>query len=168
MPSPHFLQGPQVYQHMSCVRQVVPENTSISGRQISIGMEVAITSMHGNFTSWHSAVWRMSGHGVTLTKVTLIFPRVQSLCKKAKVKRWHSRSSQVVQGFSRLWRSGPQLCGRWSWKGVSHVSLRFSLLLTLLKHFLPQAKWFMALGSLLLQDIYVSWQMVYCTTCSLF
>lgn len=31
----------------------------------------------------------------------------------------------------------------------------------------PRAEWFVALGSLLLQDICVSWQMACCTTCSL-
>ena len=59
----------------------------MSGRQIVFGREVVITSGYGNVISWHSGIWRMSDHRVTLTKVTLIFPRVQSLCMKAKVKR---------------------------------------------------------------------------------
>lgn len=105
----------------------------------------------------------ISDHRAALTKVTLIFPRAQALCMTAKVKRWRSRSSRAGQEFCR--RAGLQHRSSWSWTRASPVSLRVSLLLTLLKHLLPQAKWFMALGLLLLQDIYVSWQMVCCTTC---
>ena len=62
-------------------------NASTSGRQSIFGREVVITSGYGNLVSWHSRIWRMSDHRVTLTKVTLLFPGVQSLCMKAEVKR---------------------------------------------------------------------------------
>lgn len=94
--------------------------------------------------------------------MTPIFPRAQPLCRNAEV------AQQELSGWLGILQAGdgcPPTPQQLELDGSITLSLRVSLLLTLLKHLLPQAKWFLLLGLLLLQDIYVSWQMVYCTTC---